>query len=97
MNEEDRNHGDGWYRKKVSEDIWELHQQFTVDEGEDPECVAKEELLGGAGRAVFQRVAYEDGPGTWPWAVFRGSAHEIAAIVAKARGSKIGKPKREGH
>lgn len=85
--------GDGWYRTHVGEDTWELRQQFTVEPDEDPFAVARS-FIGPKGEAVFVTVTYEDGQG-WPWAVFHGTVHELAAIVAKCAGSRIGKPPKE--
>lgn len=69
----------------------ELHQQLVVEDGEDPEIVARS-LIGPKGRAVLVRVGYEVPGDQWPTAVYRGTARELAAIAAKASGSPIGRP-----
>jgi hypothetical protein len=69
----------------------ERHQQLVVEDGEDPETVARS-LIGPKGRAVLVGVSYEVPGDQWPTAVYRGTARELAAIAAKASGRPIGRP-----
>jgi hypothetical protein len=72
-------------------DITHLDQQVIVEDGESLHDIAKE-LMGPKGTASYEILGRIHGD-QWPTIRFTGSVHALAAIAAKANGSRIGRPR----